>query len=226
MTMRTTILLSLALVAGCYNPDIPDNGFACHNDPSCPSGFSCQGGFCVKSAGGGPGLPQIMIPKSGAPYSGPHTDPMLDDASACPDANLEPNDGPDPNGHPLAFTPMPDQQTAKIIKLAICPTGNNPLTGKHDVDFFKVDNSTGPSSLTLMAEAFYDISKGDLDIGIYDAQLNPLSVDGTAVTNGCTSAAITNQVYYVVVAGANNVDVNTYELLIRSFSMPKTCPTM
>src|SRR6478672_11346150 len=141
--MRTIILTSLALVAGCYNPDIPDNGFACHNDPSCPSGFTCQGGFCVKTAGGTTGgLPDIMIPKSGPPYSGPMTPAGLDDATACPDANLEPNDGPDPNGHPLAFTPMPDQQTAKIIKLAICPTGNNPLTGKNDVDFFKVDNTT------------------------------------------------------------------------------------
>src|SRR6187399_1817424 len=109
--MRT--LFALALVAGCYNPDIPDNGFSCHNDPACPAGFSCQGGFCVKSTGNGPSLPLIEIPKSGPPYSGPHTDPGLDDASQCPDVNLEPNDGPDPNGHPLAFTPMPDQQTAK-----------------------------------------------------------------------------------------------------------------
>ena len=56
--------------------------------------------------------------------------------------------------------------------------------------------------------------------------MNPLSLDGTAVTNGCAAAVITNSVFYVVVTGANNVDVNRYELLIRLFSSPTACPTM
>jgi hypothetical protein len=71
---------------------------------------------------------------------------------------------------------------------------------------------------------FYDISFGDLDIGILDEQGNVLSEDGTAVANGCAVAAIGNGVYYVVVTGANNVDSNRYELLIRSFTTPQTCP--
>ena len=158
---------------------------------------------------------------------------MLNTAADCPDAqppasSLEPNDGPSSSVN----VPMlvPDAPTAKIIKLAICPTGPAPWSGKHDVDFFRVDNSTGPASLTLMAQAFYDISYGDLDIGIYDGNMNQLVVDGTAVTNACAAASITNQtptssgIYYVVVAGANNVDVNKYELLIRTFAKSMPCP--
>ena len=100
-------------------------------------------GCCVKSTGGGPALPVIMIPKSGTPYTGPHTDPGLDTAANCPDEGLEPNDGPDPNGDPLGAPALtPDQPNAKIINMAICPTGNNPGTGNHDVDFYKVDNTT------------------------------------------------------------------------------------
>ncbi len=53
-------------------------------------------------------------------------DPMLDTAAECPDANLEPNDSPaEAIGRAPALAP--DMPSAKIIKLAICPTGNNPL---------------------------------------------------------------------------------------------------
>jgi hypothetical protein len=244
--MRT--FLALFLAAGCYNPEITSGGFACNStlaDTQCPDGYSCQIGACVNPLGqdakdnGADGccvkvstsssdLPVVEIPKSGPPYTGAHSDPGLNTPADCADSGLEPNDGPEPNGHPLAFNPVPDMPSAKIIKLSICPGGNSPVTGRHDVDFFKVDNTTGPSSLTLMAQVFYDISMGDLDIGIftYDGhQLNSLSVDGTAVTNGCAAAAISNGIYYVVVAGANNVDSNRYELLIRSFAQAQTCPT-
>jgi hypothetical protein len=168
----------------------------------------------------------LSITKTGPPYTGSHTDPGLTDASQCPDANLEPNDGPDPTGHPLSFTPVPDQVTPKIVKLAICPNGPNPLVagGQHDQDWFKIDFTTGLVQSTLMAEVFYDISMGDLDVAILDKNGNLLSVDGTAVTNACVSAFVTNSVYYVVVTGANNVDVNRYDILIRAFSTPKTCP--
>jgi hypothetical protein len=240
-------LLALVLAAGCYNPDITSGGFACNSmatDSQCPDGYSCQvgacinplgsdvrgkgaDGCCVKVTGNTSDLPMVMIPKTGAPYSGAHTDPGLNTPTDCPDADLEPNDGPDPNGQPLKLPPLTaDMPTPKIVKLSICPVGNSPATGRHDVDFFKLDNTGGPS-LTLMAQVFYDISMGDLDIGIftYDGhQLNSLSVDGTAVTNGCAAAAIQDGIYYVVVAGANNVDVNRYELLVRTFSAAMSCP--
>jgi len=77
------------------------------------------------SAGSVVGLgSRCRFPKTGPPYTGGHTDPGLNDATQCPDAILEPNDGPDPGGPPARrFTPTPDTPTAKIIKLAICPTG-------------------------------------------------------------------------------------------------------
>jgi hypothetical protein len=163
----------------------------------------------------------LSIPKSGPPYTGGHTDPGLNSLSDCPDANLEPDDSP---STALSFTPTPDMPTAKIIKLAICPVGNNPATGQHDQDWYKVDLSGGPTGLTLEAEVFYDISLGDLDIAITDAAGNIVVADGTAVANGCVAAQVTNNVFYVVVTGANNVDVAPYELLIRSFTTAQTCP--
>jgi hypothetical protein len=239
-------LFALFVVAGCYSPEITSGGLACNStlaDTECPDGYTCQvnacthslspqlksmgaDGCCVKISTSGNDLPEVDITKTGPPYSGAHTDPGLNTPMDCPDINLEANDGPLSASE---FTPVPDAPSPpKIVKLSICPAGPAPWSGKHDVDLFKVDNTTGPSSLTLMAEAFYDISKGDLDVGIftYDGhQMNSLSQDGSAVTNGCAAAAIANGVYYVAVTGANNVDSNTYELLIRSFTKAQTCPT-
>jgi hypothetical protein len=164
----------------------------------------------------------LNIPKVGPPFSGAMTDPGLNDPSQCPDASVEPNDDA---ATALRFTPTPDMPQPKIIKMAICPTGNSPFTGKHDVDVYRIDNSTGPASLTLRAEIFYDISMGDLDVGILDSSLNVLSVDGTAVSNGCAAAAIGQNLFYVVVVGANNIDSNRYEILLESFTTPQTCPT-
>src|SRR5258706_15758023 len=116
----------------------------------------------IITSDGGAGL----IPKTGAPYMGVHMDRMdLNMASMCPDADLEPNDTTDKAR--LVMT-VPDMPVAKLIKLAICPKGTNPATGMHDVDFFKVDTSmVTQTSLTLMAQVYYDISYGDLDIGIF-----------------------------------------------------------
>jgi hypothetical protein len=225
MNMHTRIAICLvALVGGCYNPDIKDSGFTCQDgqSPACPDGFSCVGGVCTKGGGSPINNMPIMIPKTGAPYSGPKLDPMLSDASKCPDNPamnpLEPNDTP---AEALQFTPMPDMPTQRIINMAICPTGPAPWSGQHDVDMFQVKNTNG--SLSLVAQVFYDISYGDLDIGIYDASLNPLSVDGTQTKDGCVAAQIQNGTYYVVVVGANNVDANRYQLLIRSYTMPHAC---
>jgi hypothetical protein len=162
----------------------------------------------------------LTIPKSGPPYTGTMSDPGLNTLSDCADASLEPNDNP---ATALSFTPVPDMPTAKIIKLAICPKGPNPRTGSHDQDWFKVD-LVGSSSLTLKAEVFYDVTFGDLDVAIVDGGGNILASDGTAVTNACAVAQVSSAVYYVVVAGANNVDVNNYQLLIRTFSSVTTCP--
>jgi hypothetical protein len=241
--------LVLFVVSGCYNPDISSGGLACNStlaDTECPDGYTCQigacthslspqlksmgaNGCCVKVPTGDNDLPTIEITKSGPPYSGVHTDPGLNSATDCPDVGLESNDGPQQAVGFPGGGPVPDMPTAKIVKMAICPAGNAPWSGRHDVDVFSIDNTAGPSTLTLMAEVFYDISMGDLDVGIftYDGhQMNSLSQDGTAVSNGCAAANISNGIYYVAVTGANNVDSNRYELLIRSFAAAKSCPTM
>jgi hypothetical protein len=75
-----------------------------------------------------------------------------------------------------------------------------------------------------MAELFYDITYGDLDVGVVDSSGRLLAVDGTAITNGCVTASVQKNTYYVVVAGANNVDANRYDLRIRTFSSAPACP--
>jgi hypothetical protein len=199
---------AILIVAGCNANGVDITGM----DPDLAVGPQMD--LAAFSAG-------LTIPKSGPPFTGTMNDPGLNALGDCPDEHLEPNDNP---ATALALNPMPDQPTAKIITVAICPKGVNPLSGQHDQDWYRVDLTTGPSSLTLVAEAFYDISLGDLDIAVTDAAGNSIVADGTAVANGCVATQVTNQIYFVVVTGANNVDVNNYELLIRTFAAAHSCP--
>lgn len=162
----------------------------------------------------------VSIPKSGPRYMGIRAGLGITDAAQCPDWDVEPNDGLD---CALAFALQPDQPSPTIMKVAICPDLDVP-GGPHDVDFYKVDNLTGPASLWLTAELFYDIAVGDLDIAIYNDSLQLLAADGTEVSNGCAAAQLGWGVYYVAVAGAANADSGNYQLRINSYTTPHTCP--
>jgi hypothetical protein len=205
--LRPLLLVALSLGAAGAGP--------CeHNIPI--SGTPDGAGSRLDGSADGASPVTPLIPKFGPPYTGSHTDPGLNDATLCPDVDLEPNDDP---GHARTVTAAQDAATVKLIKLAICPSGPGP-TGGHDVDYYRVDADAG----YLMAELFYDITYGDLDVGVYDASGYLLASDGTAITNGCIVASVQKNTYYVVVAGANNVDSNNYELRIRTFSNAPTCP--
>ncbi|HEY7955992.1 MAG: hypothetical protein ACHQ17_05985 [Polyangia bacterium] len=240
-SMRAIVLAAVAALlglplAGCYNPQLfkPDGtgGFFCHSDdnPACPDGTMCvvmpaggTMGRCMPPAGGMMGGGPVQIPKTGS-YTGPQNDPMLATLMSCPDSSLEPND--DPASAISAPNPVPDMTTPKITKMAICPTGPNPATGLHDVDFFKISGKMLPSgTLTLKANVFYDVSYGDLDVAILDSTGSMLASDGSSVSNGCVAASIQGGSgdYYVVVVGANNKDVNRYDIRIASFSTAQTC---
>ena len=241
----TMLLLSLSMVGGCYKTSLFNDdgtgGYFCHLNPdgtpedhACPDGTACIAGVggagagegrCVKP-GQGLGIVDMAggrIPKMGT-YTGTHVDPMLNAITDCTDSTLEPNDttleavkAPDA---------MPDTTTPKITKMAICPKGNRPDTGAHDEDYFKLDTTKyGTTSLTMMAELFYDITYGDLDIGIFDSSGRLMASDGTAVGNACAAATVTPGVYYVLVVGAGDLDVNRYDVRIRTFSGAKTCAT-
>lgn len=231
--MRKTLPM-LLLAAGCYSPELAPEGYFCHLDdsPACPDGQVCRPytgappneGRCTRGASmPGDNLMQAgQIPKTGTPFTGSRLDPMLDTTAECPDEGLEPNDSPMSPINPPS--PKPDTATAKVLKMAICPRGVRPQTGQHDVDYFKVDTTPfGTSNLTLMAEVFYQIDYGDLDVGIFDETGRMLASDGTSVTNACAAASVAPGVYYVVVAGANGEDVNRYDLRIRTFTTPRTC---
>ena len=63
----------------------------------------------------------------------------------------------------------------------------NPATQLHDVDYYRVDVGAGVA--TIMAELFYDITYGDVDVGIFDAGGTLLGSDGTATSNACADRA-------------------------------------
>jgi len=218
--LASLALLSASLLAGCFSPKVVSGGFACNPDdvPACPSGYICVDNRCVN------GTPPVRIDKSGAAYTGQHTDPGLDTTADCPDEGLEPNDGATlPDGTPVLVMAPVDAMTAKLTKMAICPKGLRPSTKRHDVDYFRLDVGAGVA--TIMAEVFYDITYGDLDVGIFDAGGTLLGSDGTAVANACATAPVSGAgTYFVVVVGANDVDVNTYDLRIRTLSKITTCP--
>jgi len=236
--MKRISLLAATLVAGCYTPTLTDVGFYCHPDdnPSCPVGATCKmvgSDYRCVSLTSDAGISNAsLIPKTGAPYGGTHNDPGLTSLDKCPDYSVDPHASLEPNddqAHAVDLAsnpPVPDMPTPKLIHLAICPNGPNPATGNHDVDFYKVDTSGfGHPSLSMMAEIFYDISYGDLDVGIFDSTGRLLAGDGSSVTNGCAAAQVGSGVYYVAVVGANNIDVNRYDIRIRTFTASHPCPS-
>jgi hypothetical protein len=219
--MKIALVLATALATGCFKPDITNGGFACAPDanPACPGGFICIDNRCIN------GIVPVRVAKTGAAYTGVHTDPGLAAASDCPDSSLEPNDGPVlPDGKPIVVVTTLDVVTPKTTKMSICPKGLNATTKRHDVDYFRVDVPAGAAA--VMAEVFYDITYGDLDVAILDAGGSMLASDGTATTDAC---AVTNVkasgIYYIVVVGGGDVDVNRYDLRVRTFTKPTACTT-
>jgi hypothetical protein len=235
--MRITLLFACtaALAAGCYNPDNGVVGYYCHPDdnPACPDGTKClpymnpssmrlENRCQIPVSASSYDMSGGLIPKTGV-YTGTKQDAMLATVMDCPDASLEPNDSPDTALD--APAPTPDMPTPKITKMAICPTGPRPETGNHDVDYFRANTTAfTQSSLTMRVDVFYDITYGDLDVGIFDMNGQLLGSDGSAVSNACATASVSPGIYYVVVVGANNVDVNRYDVRIRTYSTPQQCP--
>lgn len=229
MTRLGFAFASLVFIASCYNPAFPEGqGLFCKlagpsdpdpDAPACPDGQKCSNGRCVTDTGGGGGID--IIPKTGS-YNGIKNDPRLTSATECPDSRLEPNDE---IGSALAAPdPLPDSMVPKIVMMSVCPTG------KKDVDWFVVDLTDRAkfpqTTLSMLAQVFYDVSYGDLDVGIFDDTGRLLASDGSAVSNGCASFSVNPGVkYYVAVVGANNTDVNRYDLHIRTFSASRTCTT-
>jgi len=215
--MRILLLALLSsAAAGCYNPDFGNMpGFFCRISDgvdACPSGTTCSSaGQCVKVTGGGNNAP--VVPKTGAPYTGPSNDPKLTMASSCPDAQLEPNDTMD-SAKDFPVT-VDAASTPKLVRLSICPNNSG------DVDMFRV---AVPSTSFMMAEIFYDISYGDLDVAILDSTGRIISSDGSSISNGCTVASVSTANYYVLIEGANNTAVNRYDARIRLFSQTRACP--
>jgi hypothetical protein len=194
-------------------------GLFCHPDdsPACPDGSVCMptaGGTlyqCVTTSSsgmkGGGTIP--TIPKT--TMSTPVADPMLNTTADCPDAALEPNDT---LAQARTFNITPDStSTPKLVNLAICPKGAN------DIDVFAIPV---PSSLTLYAQLFYDVSYGDLDVAILDNNGNMVSYDGSSVSNACTTTSASAGTYYVVIEGANG-QVNRYDAKIALYSTAHPC---
>jgi hypothetical protein len=218
--MQQALLLVALTSLGCFDPTVNNGGFACDPSamPPCPVGYSCVNKRCIN------GVPVVHIDKTGPAWAGQHTDPGLATTGDCPDESLEPNDGPaPPAGQPIVVSLVPDTVTARLTKMAICPKGPNPpaLTKRHDSDWYRVEV---PATVkTIMAELFYDIVYGDIDVGIVDASGVLLAADGTAQSNACVTASVSAGVYYVVAVGAYDLDVNNYDIRVRAFTHDTAC---
>jgi hypothetical protein len=233
--MRLLLLIGAASLAGCFNPALPVQSFHCRPDssPQCPGGATCvrtgsdaEGalGQCIRQGGDGGVGGAISITKTGPAYTGPMVDPGLDTVADCPDNALEPNDSINSSKLFKADVGTPDMVSPKITNVAICPKGNRPETGAHDIDVYIADLTNFPGQLTLMAQLFYQIQYGDLDVGIFREDGSVLASDGSATDNGCAAATVAGgSKYYIAVAGANNMDVAPYDLRVRLFSSPQTC---
>ncbi|MDB4970535.1 MAG: hypothetical protein JWN44_6224 [Myxococcales bacterium] len=219
--MKIALVLATTLASGCFKPAVTNGGFACAPDanPACPEGFICIDNRCIN------GVVPVRVAKTGESWMGQHTDPGLSTAADCPDSSLEPNDGPvPPDGKPIVVMTTLDQVTPKTTKMSICPKGANATTRRHDVDYFRVEVPAGAAA--VMAELFYDITYGDLDVAILDAGGSTLASDGTATTDACAVANVkASGTYYVVVVGAGDVDVNRYDVRVRTLSKPTACMT-
>lgn len=220
LALVATLLAIVSALGGCYDPMVVSGGFACdaNNNPGCPTGYICVDNRCVN------GTPPVRVDKTGPSYTGQHTDPGLNTTADCPDESLEPNDGPTlPDGKPVIVMATPDAtNTPKLTKMAICPKGANPATKRHDVDYFRID--VGANVATIMAEVFYDITYGDLDVAILDAGGTQLGSDGTATSNACATGPVTTAgTYFIVVVGANDLDVNRYDLRVTTYTKITTC---
>jgi hypothetical protein len=202
---------------------------------SCPYGATTQCAACaallsaycgaapVGDLAGSPGM-LAPPPKTGSD-TGSMTNPAYTSESDCPDEALEPDDtiATAVDLSPLQL--MPDGPAAVLQDLAICPNGPNPrANGGHDVDVYRL---VVPTSVGATVNMTYDVTGGDLDLGIYDAGGALLAGDGTAVSDACVATALPMGTYYVAVFGANGVASNGYSLGLRWFSTPSaaTCPS-
>ena len=226
---RSSLLASLGtlvLLGGCYDPKFADGsnpangGFACDDsDPTtseCPSGQTCVGLKCVKSAGGTAGcVSTFTIPKSGT-YSGTMSNPMLDTEAECPDAQVSTNMNLEPNDDSCHATLLPAVVVGgtplKLQSLAICPTGNNPAASNHDIDVYQFHVT---ETTTALVEITYDVKYGDLDLGIFRSNGMVVASDGSAKSNACALASVAVGDYYLVVTGAGGTAVNRYSMSVR-----------
>lgn len=195
---------------------------------ACSTAGGSSGGGGHRDGGskqdGGASLPDLAsldgalpIPKTGAAYNGVELDPGLDVSGDCTDAVLEPNNVI-ANATHISSSVAVNAGGRWIEQQAICPKGRD------DIDFFLID-TTGAvaSTIYLMAEIRYDIEYGDLDVAIVNDSGEVLASDGTATANGCVVSKIGFGRFYVGVRGAAGA-VNNYQVRVRTFSSPQTCP--
>ena len=211
----------LVFGVNCFNPQYASPGYNCDvtMDRTCPDGQSCIAGQCRDTNGDGGSSASGSIPKTGT-YTGPTQDPGLNSIDSCTDKALEPNDTI------ATAVQLPaiavDGAALPLVKLAICPTGDNPLAKGHDVDYYQMNVT---ENANVLVKIVYDIKYGDLDVGIFRPDGSIVKSDGTAVSNACVAASLPMGAYYVGVVGAGNTAVNNYTMSIRLTSAATTCDT-
>lgn len=210
--MRTSIVSALLLgLAGCYQPgDLGDIPFDCTAEqPECPDGYTCaDGAHCTRDTGSSTGNLTVAIPKTGQPYTGPHTaDPQLANG-ACPSQDI---------GRVMSQATI--LSTGGLTNLAICKPG--------DINLFRIPNAAGVYPKVVIT---YEVAHGDLDLAFIDGDGKLIGTsmpfaDGTAVSTGCIAlpSPASGDVYLAVV-GASNKETGSYSIRLSTSSSAPHCP--
>ncbi len=212
--MKRVILLSLVVsiagLAGCYNPELNDFPFVCggsHGRPECPDGYNCYGGQCLKSP---PGC----------------WDQYFGNIQGNRDKDFEPNNIPDlavtlicgdevnPNCPPGARYNTPNQYGMLVIcgEAFMDPQTGAPYGG--DRDYFKIYLMAG-EGIDITLKHNYQAGR-DLDLRLLaDRSRNYLQLKQSASTNDdeqITHTADYTGWHFIEVKGKTPMDNNGYAL--------------
>ena len=202
--MRRSCFLSLLFctaMAGCFDPDLGPQPFACaKTGKPCPDDYVCSGQFCVPEGSVDGGTVQPVDDASRRPTKdgSMEIEPGLVQSSEnCPDKTVEPNNSPD-SAYPLS-------KSGRTIDWRICYPG--------DIDYYALELQQGQS---LALTVIFTHDQGDLEAALLDPD-GFIIRDGRSETDNEVlelESVPSSGTHHLAVIGFGDA-VNTYDLDVR-----------